>query len=54
MPADGGELYLASGWAIYNELLAKHPDAVQVLSEPWVWQESRTLVIISPVPGPAA
>lgn len=37
----GGELCLSSGWTIYNELTAKHPDVVKTLTQPWQWQNRR-------------
>ncbi|KAK3339712.1 hypothetical protein B0T25DRAFT_574607 [Lasiosphaeria hispida] len=39
--ATGGDLYLSSTWAIYNELAAHHRDVLRVLAAPWLWQMSR-------------
>ena len=33
--AEGGESYLSSSWAVYNELAETRPDLIRTLAEAW-------------------
>lgn len=37
--AEGGQSYLSSSWAVYNELAKTRPDLIRTLAEPWQFDE---------------
>jgi len=44
-PLSGGDQYLAPIASIYNDLMARDPDVLRVLSENWHWERVHRLAV---------